>query len=204
MRRLRARFDRARQRFPRLLPVLANLAVVAPLLAVAFLASIREQTLAPRSLMAEVAEVQGEAAVVLLLYAVWLGWSQRASLVSEVRARRPVPIALVFTVYLLSALASTAAAAEQAAELLLTGESDASMRVVFALKPGVQPALPNRELILVTARGGTYYVVERQLSPPSRRPTAYMVPFLSVDSAQVQRLNDADATLGNLVVDGAE
>ena len=200
-RRLRGWFGRARRRFPRLLPVLANLAVVAPLLAVAFLASIREQTLAPRALLTEMAGVQEDAALVLLLYAVWLGWSQRATLVAQVRARRPVPIALVFAVYLLNALAATAAAAEEAAELLLTGVSDASLGVVFTMKAGAQPALPDGELLLVAARGGTFYVVERQPSPPSQRPTAYMVPFGAVDTAQVQRLNDADATLVEFVLD---
>ncbi len=203
-RRLRVRVDRARRRFPRLLPVLANLAVVAPLLAVAFLASFREQTLAPRALLAELAGVQEDAALVLLVYAVWLGWSQRASIVSQVRARKLVPIALVFVVYLLNALATTAAAAEQAAELLLTGDADASLGVVFTMKAGAQPALPDGELLLVVARGGTFYVVERQPSPPSRRPTAYLVPALSVDAARVQRLNDAGGPLENLAPEGGE
>src|SRR5918997_361295 len=80
--RFPATIDRARRRFPRLLPVLANLAVVAPLLAVAVLASFREQTLAPRALLAELAGVQEDAALVLLVYAVWLGWSPRASAAS--------------------------------------------------------------------------------------------------------------------------
>ena len=53
----------------------------------------------------------------------------------------------------------------------------------------------------MTARNGTYYVVEQQPFPPSQRPTAYLVPFGAVDTAQVQRLNDADATLVDFVLD---
>ena len=194
-RRPRVQFDRARLRFPRLLPVLANLAVVAPLLLVAVVLEVREQTLAPRSLLTEVAQVQGEAALALLLYVIWLGWSQRATIISQVRERRLVPIALVFAVYLLNALTSTAAAAQRSAELLLTGAADESLLVEFTPKAGAQLALPDGELLLVAARGGIYYVVERQPAPPNPRPTAYMVPAPSIDLARVQRLNDAGIPL---------
>ena len=54
----------------------------------------------------------------------------------------------------------------------------------------------------MAARGGTYYVVERQPAPPSQRPTAYMVPALSIDVARVQRLNDAGSQLDDLAPDG--
>jgi hypothetical protein len=42
-------------------------------------------------------------------------------------------------------------------------------------------------------------VVERQESPPSRRPVAYVVPFDVVDSARTQRVNEADPALEDLV-----
>ena len=193
-RRLRAWFGRARRRFPRLLPVLANLAVVAPLLVDAFLIGFRERGFAHRSVLTEVASVLRDAGLVLLVYAVWLGWSQRRFLVSEVRARRPLPIALVFVVYLLGALASTAAVAELAAAELLSGASDASLRVEFVTKPGALPELAGKELLLVTARNGAYYAVERGPVPPGERPTSYVVPFTAVDAARVQRLADVDAT----------
>jgi hypothetical protein len=115
-----------------------------------------------------------------------------------------VPIALVFVVYLLSALAATAVVAELAAEELLTGASGASLRVEFVTEPGALPELAGQELLLVTARGGAYYAVEREPFPPGRRPTAYVVPFAAVDAARVWRLADADATPGGLVVDEAE
>jgi hypothetical protein len=56
-------------------------------------------------------------------------------------------------------------------------------------------------LLLVTARNGNYYVVERQDVPPSRRPVAYAVPFISVDSARMQRVNEADVELPELLLD---
>lgn len=203
-RRLGGWFGRARRRFPRLLTILANVVVIAPLVVGAFVISFREQELAPRSVLSEVAELLGSAGVILFAYAVWLGWSQRRSLVAEVRARKPLPLALVFVVYLLTALASTAAAAEVGAESLLTGASDGSLRVVFTPKPGTLADVVGKDLILVTARGGAYYVVEQEPSPPSQRPTAYVVPFGAVDAARVQRLNDANATIVNFVIDEAE
>lgn len=176
----------ARRRFPRLLPILANLAVVAPLLLDAFV-TFRERELPHRSVLTEVTSVLGYAGVVLLGYVVWLGWSQRRFLVSEVRARKLVPIALVFLVYLLSALAATGIVAELAAVDVLTGASDASLRVEFVTKPGVLPELADKELILVTTRNGAYFVVEQEPFPPSQQPTSYVVPLTAVDAARVRR-----------------
>jgi hypothetical protein len=186
-RRLGKEIVRARQRFPRLLPALANVAVVAPLLLDASV-SFRERELPHQSVLTEVTSVLGYAGLVLLGYVVWLGWSQRRFLVSEVRARKLVPIALVFLVYLLSALAATGIVAELAAVELLTGASDASLRVEFVTKPGVLPELADKELILVTTRNGAYYVVEREPFPPSQQPTSYVVPLTAVDAARVRRL----------------
>jgi hypothetical protein len=198
--RLRAWLAQARRRFPRLLPILANLAVVAPLLLDA-IASFRERELPHRSVLTEVTSVLGYAGLVLLGYVIWLGWSQRRFLVSEVRARRLVPIGLVFLAYLLSALAATGIVAELAAVELLTGASEASLRVEFVTQPGVLPELAGKELLLVTARNGAYYVVEREPPPPSQHPTSYVVPFTSVEAARVGRFRDDEATVGDVIVE---
>jgi hypothetical protein len=189
-RRLGAWLTEFGRRYPRLLLVLANLALVTPLLLDA-LATFRERELPHRSVLTEVNSVLGYAGLVLFGYVVWLGWSQRRFLVSEIRARKLAPIALVFLVYLLSALAATGIVAELAAEDLLIGASDASLRVEFVTKPGVLPELADKELILVTTRNGAYYVVEREPSPPSEHPTSYVVPLTAVEAARVGQF-DAD------------
>jgi hypothetical protein len=188
-RRLGEWFAQARRRFPRLLPVIANLAVVAPLLLDAFV-SFRERELPHQSVLTEVTSVLGYAGLVLLGYVIWLGWSQCRFLVPEVRARKLVPIALMFLVYLLSSLAATGIVAELAAVELLTGESDTSLRVEFVTKPGVLPELAGKELILVTSRNGAYFVVEREQSPSRQGATSYVVPFTAVEAARVHRFND--------------
>jgi hypothetical protein len=187
--RLGTWFAQIGRRFPRLLPILANLAVVAPLLLDAVV-SFRERELPHQSVLTEVTSVLGYAGLVLLGYVVWLGWSQRRFLVSEVRGRKLAPIALVFLVYLLSALAATGIVAELAAVDLLTGDSSASLRVEFVTQPGVLPEVAEQELILVTARNGAYYVVVREPSPPSPWATSYVVPFTAVEAARVHRFND--------------
>ena len=101
-------------------PLLANLIVVAPLLLDAA-ASLRERELPHRSVLTEINSVLGYVGLVLLVYVLWLGWSQRRFLLSEIQARKLVPIALVFTAYLLSALVTTGVVAELAAVDLLTG-----------------------------------------------------------------------------------
>jgi hypothetical protein len=194
VRRLKSWFDRARQRFPRLVLVVTNLIVVSPLLFDAVQASLHQQTFIPDSVLAEIASGLEDAGLFLLIYAIWLGWSQRASIISQVRQRKVVPIALIFSVYLLSALAATAAKAELAAELLMTGTSDASMSIVFTMKPGADQPFKGKELIFVANRYDTYYVVEQQPIPPSQRPTSFMVPGETVAVATVRRVNDADAT----------
>ena len=63
---------------------------------------------------------------------------------------------------------------------------------------GVQTPLSVTVLILVTTRNGNYYAVERQDNPPDGRPTAHVVPFISVDFAQVRRMNRADIVFDDL------
>ncbi|MCA9880614.1 MAG: hypothetical protein KC442_22615 [Thermomicrobiales bacterium] len=175
---------RARERFPRLLPVLGNLIVVAPLLLKAGARWLASE-LPHRSVRAEIASVLGYAGVILLLYALWLGW-QRRYLLTEITARQVVPLALVFAAYLLSALVYTGEAAELAAVDLLTGASPATTRVTFATRPGVFPELAGLDLFLVAERGGTWYVVAREASPPSPWATSYAIPAGVIDGVRMR------------------
>jgi hypothetical protein len=185
----------ALHRAPRLARVLGNVLVIVPLfIEIALNSSLFDQDLEPDSVLTEAVSVLGNASMVLLLYAIWLGWSQRQFLISQIRARRLVPIVLVTGVFLLNAMVSTATVANQAAEQLLTGAADDSMNVVFTLQPGLPNPLAGKELILVTARNGSYYVVERQPEPPSGVPRSFMVPMASVQIAEVRRINDANRT----------
>jgi hypothetical protein len=174
-----------RERFPRLVPVLANLIVVAPLLLHAA-ASFRERELPHRSALTEINSVLGYVGLVLLVYVLWLGWDQRRFLLSEIRARKPVPMAFLFVAYFLSALVETGVVGELAAVDLLTGNSNASLRVTFVTKPEVLPELAEKELLLVTARNGAYYVVVRESSPPGPWATSYAIPFTSVEAVRVR------------------
>lgn len=202
--RVRAWFDRARRRFPRLLVVLANVLIVAPLVVGAALIGLREQTLVPGTLLSEIAGLLENLALILLVYAIWLGWSQRTSLVAQVRQRKLLPIALLAIVYLLTALAGTAATAERAAAVLLTGNSDTSLAVRLTMADGTDRQLAGKDLLLVAVRNGNFFVVERQPAPPSQRPVAYVVPAAAVDVARVQRLVDADASFDDFDVEGIE
>ena len=190
-RRLGQSLGRAWERFPRLLPVLANLIVVLPLLLDAA-ASLWERELPHRSVLTEIDSVLGYVGLILLVYVLWLGWDQRRFLLSELQARKLVPITLVFTAYLLSALVTTGVVAELAAVDLLTGASPASLRVTFVTKPGALPELAEQELLLVAARNGVYYVVVREPSPPSPWATSYAIPFTSVEAARVRPLHATD------------
>jgi hypothetical protein len=190
-RRLGQWVERAREHYPRLLPVLANLIVVAPLLLDAA-ASFRERELPHRSVLTEINSVLGYVGLILLVYVLWLGWDQRRFVLSDVQARKLVPLALVFLAYLLSALVATGVIAELAAVDLLTGASPASLRVTFVTKPGVLSELADKELLLVAARNGAYYVVVREPSPPSPWATSYAIPFSAVEAAQVRPFHASD------------
>lgn len=176
---------RARERYPRLLPVVANLAVVGPLLLNAAV-SLREPGLPHRSALTEITSVLWYAGLALLVYAVWLGWERRRFLLTDIRARQTVPIVLVGVAYLLGALVTTGAAAELAAVELLTGASPGSLRVTFMTKPGVLPDLDGQDLILVAARNGAYHVVVREPSPPGPWATSYAISASSVEGVRVR------------------
>ena len=191
--------DRARQRAPRALPVLVNLAVVGPLLIVDLWLLVSLPDPAIGSALNEAWDLLAFAGPALLIYAVWIGCSQRASIVSRIRAHAFVPIVLVVTVYVLTVLVQSAVTATVAAELLLTGVSDNAMLVVFTPKSSQTAPLAERGLILVTKRGGAFYVVERQSVPPGERPTAYVIPMASVDRAETRRANNAWSPIGTVL-----
>jgi hypothetical protein len=184
----------ARTRFPRLLPIVTNLLVVFPLLLKAA-TSAQVQELPHRSVLAEITSVLIYAGAALLLYVVWLGW-QRHYLLTEIRAHHVVPLVLVFITYLLTALVTTGAAAELAAVDLLTGTSPASVRVTFETKPGVLPELAAHDLLLVAERGGTYYVVVREPSPPSPWATSYAIPASSINAARMRSVQAPEDSVG--------
>jgi hypothetical protein len=192
-RRLGQWLIRARERFPRLLPAVANLIVVAPLLG-SSIASLRARELPHRSALTEINSVLGYVGLILLVYVLWLGWDQRRFLLSEIQTRNLMPMALVFTAYLLSALVTTGVVAELAAVDLLTGESPASLRVTFVTKPGLLPELDDQELLLVAARNGASYVVVREPSPPSPWATSYAIPLSSVDAVRVRPFAAGDTS----------
>ncbi|MDQ2654334.1 MAG: hypothetical protein M3Z20_14970 [Chloroflexota bacterium] len=180
----------ARERYPHLLPILTNLVVVAPLLLTVG-ASWQAHELPHRSVLAEITSVLGYVGVILLIYVLWLGW-QRRYLLSEIQARKAVPMALVFTAYLLSALVQTGEAAELAAVDLLTGASPAAMRVTFVTRPGVFPELADMDLVLVAERSGTYYVVEWEASPPSPWATSYAIPTSAIDAVRMRSFHASE------------
>jgi hypothetical protein len=192
---LRYRFDGLHRRLGRTVLIVANVAVVAPLVFVALYAGNAPQTYLTTSVLTEVANLMEVLGLILLVYVVWLGSGPRVTLLSQLRQRRPIPIVLLFAVYLLNALVATADGAARAAELVLTGQSESSVGVAFTMRDGSPAAPPASGLILVTARNGNYFAVERQPFPPTGRPTAYAVPFASVDAVQMQRLNAADVML---------
>lgn len=177
--------EAARKRFPRLLPALTNVLVVAPLILKAG-ASWQSRELPHRSVLAEITSVLGYVGVILLAYALWLGWSRHRYLVPEIQARRAVPIVLVFAAYLLSALVYTGEAAELAAVDLLTGASPATTRVTFVTRPGVFPERAGMDLVLVAERSGTYYVVAWEPSPPSPWATSYAIPASTIDAVRMR------------------
>jgi hypothetical protein len=199
--RLRSWYDRARQRFGRLFLLIVNFAIVLPLLISAVQAGIDAGTSATSSVLSEITGLMGSLGALMLFYLIWLSFGPRQVILSQIRERKLIPIVLLAALYLLDALIATANGAAVDAELLMSGDSDSSIEVAFTMTEGARDTLPSSGLLLVTARNGNYYVVERQDSPPSRRPVAYVVPFDAVDSARTQRVNEANQALEDLVVE---
>lgn len=201
MGRMREWYERARARLGRVFLLLVNGIIVSPLVAAAWQAGLEEAETGASSVLGEVAGIMGTLGTLLVLYVIWLSFGPRRDIVSEVRDRKIVPIALLFALYLLDALVATADGASDDAVLLMTGQADASTAVAFTWAAGLEPPVPDEELVLATMRGGIYYVVERQLEPPSRRPVAYAVPVESVDAVRLQRINEADAGFEETLVE---
>ena len=197
----RSWYDRAHRRFGRLFLLIVNIVIVSPLLAAALQAGIDAGITGASSVLSEVAGLMGTTGLLLLFYVIWLSFGPREVIISQIRQRKIIPIGLLAVLYLLDALIATANGAARDAELLLTGEAESSILIDFTLAEEVRDTLPDSDLLLVTARNGSYYVVERQVLPPSRRPVAYVVPFISVDSARMQRVNDADVELPEFLMD---
>ena len=198
--RLRSWYDRVKQRSGRLFLLIVNLLIVSPLLIASVQAGIDAGLNGASAVLSDVAGLMGTLGSLLLFYVIWLSFGPRQTIISQIQERKLIPIALLAALYLLDALIATANGAAVDAELLMSGESDSSIEVVFTLTEGVRDSLPESGLILVTARNGNYYVVERQDTPPSRRPVAYVVPFDAVDSARTQRVNDADPALDEILI----
>jgi hypothetical protein len=199
--RLRSWYDRVKQRFGRLFLLIVNLVIVSPLMAAALRAGIDAETAGASTVLGDVTSLMAGLGSMLLFYVIWLSLGPREVIISQVRQRKLIPIMLLAALYLLDALIATANGAERDAELLLTGEAESSIEVDFTLAEGVRDSLPDSDLLLVTARNGNYYVVERQSIPPGRRPVAYVVPFDVVDIARTQRVNEADVELPEFLMD---
>jgi hypothetical protein len=198
--RLRSWYDHARQRFGRLFLLIVNLLIVSPLVFAAFQAGIDAGLTGASSVLGDVAGLMGTFGSLLLFYVIWLSFGPRQDIISQIRERRLIPIALLAALYLLDALIATANGAARDAELVLTGAAESSIEVTFTMAEGARDTLPSSGLLLVTARNGNYYVVERQGFPPSGRPVAYVVPFDVVDVARTQRVNEADPTLEEILI----
>jgi hypothetical protein len=193
--RVRSWYDRGRQRFGRLFLLLFNGVIVSPLVVAAFQASLDEGLSGASSVLGEVGGLMGTIGTLLVIYVIWLSFGPREDIISQIRQRKIIPIALLFALYLLDALVSTADGAAFDAELLMTGQTDSSIAIQFTWSADTRDPVAGAELILVTVRGGSYYVVERQAIPPSRRPVAYAIPVDAVDAARMQRINEADTGL---------
>jgi hypothetical protein len=198
--RLQSWYDRAKQRFGRLFLLIVNLVIVSPLVIAAFQAGIDAGLTGASSVLGNVAGLMGTFGLLLFFYVIWLSFGPRQVIIAQIRERKIIPIALLAALYLLDALIATANGAAEDAELLLTGAAESSIEVAFTMTDGVSDTLPSSGLLLVTARNGNYYVVERQPVPPSRRPVAYVVPFDSVDVARTQRVNEANPPLDEILI----
>jgi hypothetical protein len=185
----RAWYDVIHQRFGRLFLLVVNLLIVSPLLNAAIRAGSDRGVIYSSSILSEVSELMQLFGLALFVYILWLSFSPRTIILTEIRQHKIIPVALLAILYFLDALIATANSAQIDAELLMTGASDTSTAVTFTLADGVRTTLPDAELILITTRNGNYYVVQRQPYPPSGRPMTYVVPSDAVDMARLQRIN---------------
>jgi hypothetical protein len=197
--RLRSGIDSLRRRLGRLGLLVVNGVIIAPLILAAFNAAVDPALAQTNSPLSEVASLMQFCGAALVVYVVWLSLGPRHLLFTEIKRRQLLPIALLFTLYLLDALVATAEDATIDAELMLTGVSDSSVAVNFTLASGVQ-ALPDTELLLITIRNGHYFVVEKQPDPPSLTPSAYAIPVRAVDAVHMVRVNPASPITGDFEI----
>ena len=194
MRWVRSWHDRARHRFERAVLLVTNLIVIAPLVVDA-VRNVAERPVVDGSVVSEVSALLINIAIVLVVYVLWLSLGPRATIFSQIRQRKLIPIGLVGMAYLTGALIATTYSGGQAAEFFMLGISDASLAVEFTMREGLPPVDTEAELLLVAARNGNYFVVERQGFPPDPRPSAFIIPFGSVEVARMRRVTDAGLEL---------
>jgi len=201
--RVRDAYDWVRSRMGRVFLLLINLIVVSPLLVATVRAMIDPLSIMSSSVVSEVNELMQVFGGMLVVYVFWLSFSARRDILGEIRRHKWVPIALLGMLYLLDALIASAHGAAQDAELLMSGFSSSSLAITFDDPSGELDALAQKELLLVIARNGIFYVVERQPFPPSAQPVAYMIPGDQVTNARVQRVVPADLELMAETPDGS-
>ena len=124
---MREWYERVTARLGRLFLLLVNGVIVSPLVAAALEASLDEGETGASSVLGEVGGLMGTIGTLLVLYVLWLSFGPRQDIISEVRPRKIVPIALLFSLYLLDALVSTRGRGRADAELLMTGQTDSSI-----------------------------------------------------------------------------
>jgi hypothetical protein len=190
----RSWYDRARHRFERSVLLVTNLIVIAPLVADA-VRHVVERPNPDGTVVSEVSAFLTNVVFVLVVYVLWLSLGSRATIISQIRQRKVIPIGLVGTAYLIGALIATTYSGAQAAEFFMLGISDASLAVEFTMRDELPPVDTDAELLLVAARNGNYFVVERQSFPPDPRPSSFIIPFASVEVAHMRRVTDAGLEL---------
>lgn len=173
--------------------------VALPLIMAAISAGANRALIQTTSALSEVVSLMQFTGVVLLLYVAWLSLGTGRYLLVELKLRKIVPVSLISALFLLGALVNTADRARANAERLMTGASDTSLLVTFTMMHEEAPP-PGDELILVAMRNSHYFVIERQPDPPSRTPRAFAVPYRSVDSVELQRINLAPPADQGIVV----
>lgn len=190
--RVHTAYHWVRGRFGRVFLLGLNLAIVSPLLAAALQSFVDPLALMSASVVSEVNELMQIFGGLTLVYVLWLSFSARRDILGEIRRHRWAPIGLLGMLYLLDALIASAHGAAQDAELLISGLSASSQAITFDDPSGTLDDLAEKDLLLVIARNGLFYVVEQQPYPPSPRPVSYMIPADEVTLARVQRVLPAN------------
>ncbi|MFT4040805.1 MAG: hypothetical protein QM692_21670 [Thermomicrobiales bacterium] len=193
--RARSVYAWVRQTFGRLFLLLLNLIIVSPLLLSAVRSMLDPLTMMSQSVVSEVNELMQLFGILTFAYVLWLSFSARRDILSEIRKRKWAPIVLLGALYLLDTLIASAHGAGQDAEWLMTGLSSSSLAITLDDPDGDLAALADKDLLLVIARGDIIYVVEKQPMPPSTRPVSWLIPRDEMAYARVQRVVPTDQEL---------